>query len=70
MLVLALVLFNISVGTHSPESHLCPGLCHKQCGQKVEGGDSPLVLHSCETPPGVLCPVWGHRRKKDVNLLE
>lgn len=55
--MLALMLFNIFVGACSPESQLCPGLCHKQCGQRVEGGDSSLLLHSCETPPGVLCPV-------------
>ena len=25
----------------------------------AEGGDSPPLLHSCETPPAVLCPALG-----------
>ena len=38
------------------KSELYPGLHPKQCDQQVEGGDSALLLHSGETPPGVLCP--------------
>jgi len=41
---------------HSPESQPYPGLHQNQCGQQVEGGGSASVLHSRETPPGVLCP--------------
>ncbi|PKU34132.1 rna-directed dna polymerase from mobile element jockey-like [Limosa lapponica baueri] len=39
-----------------PESQLHPGLHQEKCGQQVEGGDSAPLLHSDETPPGVLCP--------------
>ncbi|KAJ7404238.1 Nephrocystin-3 [Pitangus sulphuratus] len=35
------------------------GLHQKQCGQQVKGGDSAPLLHSGETPPGVLCPALG-----------
>ena len=45
--------------TSSPESQLYPGLHKKQHGQQVEGGDSPPLLHSRETPPGALCPALG-----------
>jgi len=37
-------------------SDSAPGLHQKQHGQWVEGGDSAPLLHSGETPPGVLCP--------------
>ena len=40
----------------SPEGQPCPGLHPKQCGQQVEGGDPAPLLHSGETPPGVLYP--------------
>jgi len=33
-----------------------PGLHQKQRGQQAEGGDSAPLLHSSETPPGVLHP--------------
>ncbi|KAK4818410.1 hypothetical protein QYF61_012331 [Mycteria americana] len=39
----------------SPESQPYPGLHQKKRGQQVKGGDSALLLHSGETPPGVLC---------------
>jgi len=42
--------------TCSTESQTYPGL-HKQThSQQVEGGDSPPLLHSGETSPGVLSP--------------
>jgi len=42
--------------THSPESQPYPGLHTQQHGQQGEGGDSAPLLHSGETPPGVLRP--------------
>jgi len=41
---------------NSPEGQLCHGLHQKQPGQQVKGGDSAPLLHSGETPPGVLHP--------------
>jgi len=41
---------------YSPESQMCPGPHHKQCGHQVEGGDSAPLLRSGEIPPGVLHP--------------
>uniref|UniRef100_A0A8C0F6Y6 Endothelin-3 n=1 Tax=Bubo bubo TaxID=30461 RepID=A0A8C0F6Y6_BUBBB len=38
--------------TRSPEIQPCLGLYQEQCGQQVEGGDSPPLLCSRETPPG------------------
>jgi len=38
------------------ESQPYSGLHQMQCGQQVEGGDSATLLHSGESPPGVLCP--------------
>ncbi|PKU43076.1 rna-directed dna polymerase from mobile element jockey-like [Limosa lapponica baueri] len=35
---------------------LHPGPHQKKCGQQVKGSDSTPLLHSGETPPGVLCP--------------
>ena len=40
----------------SPEGQPSPGLHPQQRGQQVKGGDSAPLLHSGETPPGVLCP--------------
>ena len=40
----------------SPEGQPCPGLHPQQHGQKVKGDDSAPLLHSGETPPGVLRP--------------
>jgi len=41
----------------SPEGQLYSGLHQENCDQRVKGGDSASLLHSHETPPGVLCPV-------------
>jgi len=38
----------------SPEGQLYPGLHQEKRGQRVEGGDSALLLRSGEIPPGVL----------------
>jgi len=42
--------------TCSPEGQPYPGLHQEKHGQQVEGGVSVALLHSCETPPGVLRP--------------
>jgi len=44
------------VCTHNPKKQPYPGLHPQQCGQEGEGGDSAPLLHSGETPPGVLHP--------------
>jgi len=41
---------------HSPKSQQYTGLHPQQCGRQGEGGDSAPLLHSGETPLGVLCP--------------
>jgi len=41
---------------HSPESQPYLRLHQKKHGQQVKGGDSAPLLHSGETPPGVLHP--------------
>lgn len=45
--------------TCNPEGQLHPGLHQEKHNQQVEGGDSPPLLCSCETPSGVLCPDLG-----------
>lgn len=39
-----------------PESQPCPGMHPKQCVQQGRGRDFAPLLHSGETPAGVLCP--------------
>ncbi|PKU42071.1 rna-directed dna polymerase from mobile element jockey- hypothetical protein [Limosa lapponica baueri] len=46
----------LAMCTGSRESQPHPGLHQEKCGQQVKGGDSAPLLHSGETPPGVLCP--------------
>ena len=46
----------LAMCARSPEGQQYPGLHHKQHGQQVKGGDSAPLLHSGETPPGVLHP--------------
>jgi len=41
---------------HSSEGQPCPGLHQEMHGQQVKGGDSAPLLHSGESPPGVLRP--------------
>ena len=54
----------------NPESQSHPWLHKKQCGEQVEGYDSPPLLCSDETPPGVLHPVQGPQYKKEMDLLK
>jgi len=57
--------------TCSPEGQPYPGLHQKKCGQQVEGRYSVPLLHSGETPPGVLCPALEpstHERQAAVGL--
>ncbi|GAB0178852.1 mitochondrial enolase superfamily member 1 [Grus japonensis] len=49
----------LNMSACSPESQPCPGLHQKRCDQQVKGGDPAPLLHSCETPPGVLRPALG-----------
>ena len=53
-----------------PESQFYPELHKKKRGQQVKGGDSPPLLHSWETPPGVLHPALSPQCQKDMDLLE
>jgi len=56
--------------TCSPESQPYPGLHQEKRGQQVEEGDSAPLLHSHETPPGVLVQLWNPQHKKDMDVLE
>ena len=40
----------------SPEGQPYPGLHQEKRGQQIKRGDSAPLLHSGETPLGVLCP--------------
>jgi len=42
------------VCARSPEGQPYPGLHQKKSGWPIKGGDSAPLLHSDETPPGVL----------------
>lgn len=45
---------------HEPEVFLLPGSqphTYQKSGQRVEGSDSPPLLHSGEIPPRAVCPV-------------
>lgn len=45
---------DLAMCTCGPEIYPHPALHQKQPGQEIKGGDSALLLHSGETPPGVL----------------
>ncbi|GAB0185860.1 triadin [Grus japonensis] len=53
----------------SPESKLCPGLHQDKHDQQAKGGDSPLLLHSCETPPGKLGLFSLEKRRPQGHLI-
>ena len=42
-----------------PEGQMYPGLHQEKHDNQAEGDDSTPLLCSCDTPPGVLCPVLG-----------
>ena len=54
----------------SQESQLHPWLHQEKCDKRVEGGDCAPLLHSGETPPGVLHPALESSVQKDRDLLE
>ena len=45
-------------------------LHQEKCGQQVEGGDSPPLLPSGETPPQPCGQLWGPQHRTDMELLE
>ena len=54
----------------SPEGQPYPGLHQEKCGQQVEGGDSAPLLHSGETPPGILRPALEPPAKEGSSVAE
>jgi len=61
----------------SPEGQPYPGLHQEKRVQQGKGGDSAPLLHSGETPPGVLhqalepcIRLWSPQHKSDIEMLE
>ena len=60
----------LAVCTYSPEKPTISWVASREVWQQVKGGDSAPLLCSCETPPGVLCPILEPPTQKDVEPLE
>lgn len=55
----------LAICTCSSESQSSLGLHQEKHDQQAEGGDSATLLCSCETRPGVQCPVLGSSTQEE-----